>query len=558
MSRLLRARLRLSIIRRRAAAVGVAWALVHSVGVPAVGDPEEDTSNDRCPETALLEPGGTRGAYYRTVAPFEHEDSARTQVFDQTCSLRELPAETGVQVRTAPGDYATPYIVSTRNRDELITYSYGSDAADSGASIAMVDARTLRERWRTLITDTTPRGQWSYPGVSAVVGDGAVVAVYGNQLVRLRARDGAIEAWRELPEDPDGSGAAYNGFVALSDGTLVLKGIERGACPLRYTDEGPLAFIEAFGGLVCASVHQAPTQLMTVDPRSLQILDVVTTPEPIAGRVTATRRDGKELVYLAGADSLIRYVVDDRRLRLDETWGPVRYRTGSATAGTGAGVMGDWVVVQTNFIPATGALQMTAVHQDEDRRVHRLKPFTAADTLRGLPLIRSVTATLERAVPVLDDVGAALGDVLPDGTISWIISKPALDEDSMTIVTHDTAVGSIAAVRLDPKVGLKVVWRRPLRSFGFSALVGPPGCRDIVQTDWSPVLGDRAVWLDLATGEELTRSRRLDPLPAPGNIVTPGFDGRFYYVGLSGALRELSPGGVRPHDAALHRSSRCG
>lgn len=497
---------------------------------------------DRCSASASMLTGPSAAGYYTSIAPFEHHDSGRSQVFSDACSLRELPPGDGVEVRTADGDYATPYVVSTRDRDQVVLYGYSSQANTTGAFVTMLDAGTLTERWRVSLRDTTPKGQWSYPGVAAVIGDGAVVAVYGNQLFRLDAATGQIVAQRSLPEDPSGTGAAYNGFVALDDGTLVLKNIERGRCPLQHTNEGPLAFVEAFGGLLCASHNELPTALVTVDPRTLRVLDTVTTPEPVTGRVTSTRRHGVDLVYVAGQDSMRRYVVrPGGQLTLDEQWGPVRYRSGSATPGTGPGILGDWVVVQTNFLPSREAMQVTAINQDHPEQVFRMRPF--ADL--GTPLISALS---------LSWLGNAFGlDASTSSSASWMISKPALDPDSMTIVTHDMAVGAIAAIHLDPRSGLKVTWRKPLRSLSFSALTGPAGCRDIVQTDWRPAHGDQVVWLDLATGRELRRTKTLDPLPAPGNIVTPGFDGTFYYAGLTGNLTELRPDGLASADRECRR-----
>ena len=52
------------------------------------------------------------------------------------------------------------------------------------------------------------------------------------------------------------------------------------------------------------------------------------------------------------------------------------------------------------------------------------------------------------------------------------------------------------------------------------------------------------IWLDERTGSGAARSAPLAPSGAPGNIVTPGFAGRFYYLSATGRLRELRP--VRP------------
>jgi hypothetical protein len=93
-------------------------------------------------------------------------------------------------------------------------------------------------------------------------------------------------------------------------------------------------------------------------------------------------------------------------------------------------------------------------------------------------------------------------------------------------------------LRLDPRRGLRVRWRRKLTSLDFSALIGDAAHRQIVIPDLTPQ-GDTVVWLDERTGRELARSRPLAPASAPGNIVTPGFGGRFYYLSGAGKLWEL-------------------
>ena len=69
-------------------------------------------------------------------------------------------------------------------------------------------------------------------------------------------------------------------------------------------------------------------------------------------------------------------------------------------------------------------------------------------------------------------------------------------------------------------------------------------------TGWT---GDQVVRLDLATGEELRRTRTLDQLPAPGNVVTPGYDGTFFYAGLGGGLHALRPDGTTPPPGGCRR-----
>ena len=429
---------------------------------------------------AALAPGPTHGAYYETVAPFEHFSSARTQVFPHTC-----PVHGEVRARRAPGDYSTPYIAVTRNRDQLYVYGYRPD----GGYVASVDPRTLRERWRTRIVDDKPPDQWSYPGVMAVHGNGFLYAVYGNVLVKLDPSTGRTLARRELPEDPAGNSAAYNGFVVLPDGNIVTKKIERGPC----------AAPGAIQGLMCSATNALPSRIVVAEPRRLRILSSVVPPEPVTGRVTF----GGGRLYAAGRDTLFRYRYRKGRLTLDRGWGPVTYRTGGQRPGTGPGLMNGFLVVQTNFLPADEPLTVTAVSVRDSRKVFRIHPFAAS---------------------------GASG--------SWIVSKPALDAANRTVVTHDTSAGQMAALRLDPRRGFTVRWRRKLSSLDFSALIGDRAHRQIVIPDHEAD-GERVLWLSERTGRVQARRGVVSAASAPGNIVTPGFGKRFFYLSSEGRLWRL-------------------
>ena len=431
-----------------------------------------------------LRPGPSDGPYYRTVAPFEHDNSARTQVFPATCAVTRAH----VSARQAQTDFTTPYIAVTRNRDQLYVYGYGADAATQGGYVAGVDPRTLRQRWRTQIPDPSPPGQWSYPGVMLAHGNGFLYAVYGNILVKLDPDTGAVVHRRVLPEDPGGTGAAYNGMIVLPDGNLALKKIERGPCT---STASPLS------GLQRALANQLPSLLVIVEPDRLHVTAEQDLGQTVLGRITYGGGD----IYIAGQSTLSRYGYAHGRLRLDRSWGQVTYRTGSQTPGTGTGLLGDWVVVQTNFLPSGAPLTVTAVSTKDDHTVFRTEPF-------------------------------------PGQSMSWIVSKAALDVANRTVVTHDTDAGQMAALRLDPRHGFRTRWRRPLSSLDFSALIGDPAHRQIVIADRRDT-GESVVWLDERNGREVARSPTLSDVPAPGNIVTPGFDRRFFYVSARGALWEL-------------------
>ncbi|MFN8111638.1 MAG: hypothetical protein U0R51_00410 [Solirubrobacterales bacterium] len=474
-------------------------ALGTLAGLAAAGSA---TAADPCSRTANLDVGTTDGPFYSTVSPFEHFSSDRAQVFPHTCTLRELTGVRSPEIaaRSSAADFSTPYISATRNRGELFVYGYRRNPATEGAFVAKVDPKTLEEEWRTPILDTSPADGWSYPGVMAIHGNGYVYADYASVIVKIDPETGETVARRELPEDPNGTGAAYNGLVILPDGRIAAKKIERGPCE---TPADATASAAAIRGLFCSAQNGLPSKIVVISPRNLRILSRATPPEPITGRITAGRTAGDDYIYGAGRDSLFRFRYDHGELSFDRDWGKVTYRTGAQQPGTGPGQMGHFMVVQTNFVSAAEPMTITAVDTRDSSHVFRIQPFRHRSG-------------------------------------SWIVSKAALDAANSTVVTHDTAAGKMAAIHLSPKRGFRILWRHDLTSLSFSALVGPARSRQIVIPDSSQG-GDQVVWLDEATGTERARSETLAPGPAPGNIVMPGFGGRFYYTSGGGKLWELRP-----------------
>lgn len=481
---------------------GIRTLLIAAAGALLLTAAGPAAAADPCPRTAGLEPGSTDGPFFRTVSPFEHFSSDRSQVFPHTCTLRELTGvrSPAIAARSSASDFSTPYISATRRRGELFVYGYRRNPVTEGAFVAKVDPRTLEEQWRTPILDTEPADGWTYPGVMAIHGNGYIYADYASVIVKIDPATGETLERRELPEDPDGTGAAYNGLVILPDGRIVAKKIERGPCA---TPPDATASAAAIRGLFCSAANGLPSKLVVISPRNLRIISRATPPEPITGRITAGRTAGTDYVYGAGDDSLFRFRYRRGELTFDREWGRVTYRTGAQQPGTGPGQMGRFMVVQTNFVSASEPMTITAVDTRDSSRTFRIQPFKRSSG-------------------------------------SWIVSKAALDAANSTVVTHDTAAGKMAAIRLDPDRGFRVLWRRDLTSLSFSSLTGPARARQIVIPDSSRG-GDQVVWLDEATGTERARSRTLAPGPAPGNIVTPAFGGRFYYTSAGGTLWELRP-----------------
>lgn len=489
-----------AVVLTAAVALGGLATAGAGLGSPAVAAGKPSSTSDPCVRSRDLRVGPTHSGYFSTVSPFEHFGSDRALVFPYACTLAEItgPGSIRIAAREAPGSYAKPYIGVTRGRNQLYVYGYGADPQTQGGFVASVDPQTLRQRWRTQIT-VPPPGGWSYPGVLVAHGNGFLYADYGNVLVKLDPVTGRTLARRVLPENPDGTGAAYNGMVVLPDGRIVAKGIERGPCKKSGT----------FAGLRCAGRNQLPTPVVVVDPARLRILTEITPAQPITGRITAGRVGRTEYLYFAEQSTVVRYRYSHRggTLTLDKSWGPVTYRTGKQTAGTAPGLLGRWLVVQTNFLPSPAPMTVTAVSVDNSKRKFQIRPFAAATLRTGL---------------------------------SFEVSKAALDSATDMVYTEDSAVRQLVALKFNPKRGFSVRWRDTIESLEFVALVGPAAHRQLVFTDYYKG-GDHVVWIDGATGRVLARSGVLARTPAPGNIVMPGFNGRFYYLGSAGQLWELHP-----------------
>jgi len=460
-----------------------------SPSVPVAEGADDGTD---CTVSDTLAPGAYGGAWYHTVSPTEQHDSGRSQLYDGACSLHQSGRTDGrlaIQARAAPGAYPNAYNIATRQPGEL--FLYGGYAGIDGAYVAKLDPSTLEEVWRTTIT--TPSGQWSYLGAMGVLGNGSVYSVQNNVFARIDPASGAAQqlALPQLPP-PQGTGAAYNGFLANPEGLVFAKSIERGPCSRDTT-----------GGLNCVIENHLPSRLVVIDPEAMSVLTQIETPEPSLGRIMTERHDGIDYIYVPGISQLLRYQYVGGVLSLDTSWGPFDY-DGGANAG-GIGLMGDYAVTQTNYLPSVQPSRLIAVNI-RDGRKFVITPF------------------------------AAPGDMLRP---SWVPSKAATDADNQRIYAEDTYAGQIAAVTLTDE-GFRVDWKRRNISKGFFALTGPRAARQLI-VPMRQKNGDAVAWRDANTG---TLRQVSMPLAEPStlSVIAPGFQSRIYYPSFSsGQLIELVP-----------------
>src|SRR5215510_14517788 len=118
----------------------------------------------------------------------------------------------------------------------------------------------------------------------------------------------------------------------------------------------------------------------------------------MGGRVTTTRFDGTDEIYLPGATKLYRYTYANGEFARDPTWGPVSYLKSGQTAASAMAVIGDHVVAMTNGgAPTPTPMSVVAVSQADSTQVANLQPFADSGAKNSfIPSMVSVDPANER------------------------------------------------------------------------------------------------------------------------------------------------------------------
>jgi hypothetical protein len=340
-----------------------------------------------------------------------------------------------------------------------------------------------------------------WPGGLAAHADGSLHVVHGRHCHRL---SDALEplATRQLAQD-----RPYNSFVALEDGTLAMKEIDR---DLRH-----------------------PAHLSLLDPSTLEprcqenVLE-----EPSIARLSA---DGNTL-YVVGATTLWRYHWDGCRLERDEGW-RFRYHGGPAHSyGWDPVISGGHVWFLDN-----GAHDYSS-------------------TMRGAGLAPGPIRLIRVSTSDCADAEAVEVSGLARGTAT---NPPGYDPERRIAVGYDSGNGIVRAFRFDGR--LAPLWRaeldhaahmilfpatgelvlhhhrgprfartNPGRRLGQAAsgLARSPGVREALARR----AADEVVVLDIETGQERTR-RAVPTMFQSVLFPAPGFERDVYWVTFSTLAR---------------------
>lgn len=459
--------------------------------------------------------------WYPSLEAFEHYNSGRSHVFPEATFGGSYSGNNTVDTLSSPMVYPSGYNMAYLSSDDIFIYGggYGDVTGSVGAFVAKVDPTTLGPTWYNQLINTSINGEWDYPGSMGILQDGFIYVSYGYRLAKL-TKNGVIVDTLILPTGQAApENTSFNGFNAISDGTIIMKSVYRQAgCSVQ----GPDALLN------CPDPSDVPSSiLISVNPETMQVIDNITLPAPVGARPTIGTVNGKDYVYLLEPTTAIRYEVNEGKLTLDSSWNPGTITLSGQTLCTSFVVINDWVVAQTNTLPASTALDVIAINQSDASKQYRLQPF-AGDPIPPL-------------------VAAAFSTQGPGGVpaISWAPMSVSADPENNLIYASDSLPGEIAAITIT-SVGLQTVWKANQTTTEFTTLIGPPASRVLVGTDIpGPEIpgnntNDFAVWRNAATGEELARSPLL-PAMTQGTMIQPYYNGDMFFEGQSGTLIKLIP-----------------
>jgi hypothetical protein len=479
--------------------------------------------------------------WYPSLQAFEHYNSGRSHVFAQARFGGSFTGPNEVTTRSSEkGAYPSGYNMSYLNSKAAFIQggSYGDVENSIGPFVAKVDPATLKPVWYTQLVNTVQTNEWDYPGAMAIMDDGNIYVVSGYRIFKVDPTDGHVIATLQLPTTvymrnnypatpptydtvptENAANTSYNGINALPDGTIVVKSLYREAgCTLN----GPSAVLS------CPDARNVPaSNLISVDPKTMQIVDDITLPAPAAARPMITRYQGVDYVYLMeNTSNAVRYSVKNGIFTLDSTWTPTAVPYDGQTVSTSAIAMNDWIVVATNTVPSTGPLTVSAINQGDASKVFRLQPY-ADDKL---------APELSKAFSTAADGSQA---------VSWAGMSLEADPDNGRFYGVETLARQVAAFRLTES-GIEPVWKKRQTTTEWATLIGPAKHRVWVGTDipGAEIPGknktDEVVFRDAATGRELARSKRL-PVMTQGSAIQPGYGGSVFFPGATGTLIKVTP-----------------
>ena len=427
--------------------------------------------------------------------------------------------------RSTDGYQAASYI-NNRKPGEL--YIAGGDmppleGLPAGPFVAKADATTGKEIWRTYLDNGNASGSWIASTNLNILPNGKIVEAWANEVVLLDGDTGLILKRNTLPTGPTpAADANYKHLTIAPDGTLILKDQTR---PTGCTLQGTIAIIK------CAQegMKQGASNMVAVDPDTLEVLDSIALPEPATVPHIIMNFEGRIAIYVGVNSGALRYFWDPaaKKLSHDTSWVVTPMEKGQTTSDAPS-ALGDWIVLQTNGIGSdTVASSIVGVHRKDAAKMKVIFPF---------------------------------GPLKP-GQWSFAPPKPETDPENSMIYSADMGVGKVAGIKIDQATGeMKTTWVVDDVTSAFQPLIGPKDKRVLLlsnakqNVEREPIklaiftanYTEQVTWRDAATSRIIAQSDFFEPLSL-GSLITPGFGGRVYFPTGKGFITiQVMPKGSSP------------
>jgi hypothetical protein len=474
-------------------------------------------------ELACAEKTPTPG-YSSSINAAELTDAARSGLFTCATFTGAYDAPNKVYAWRSADDYQAATYFNNGRPGEL--YISGGDTPPrtgvipAGPYVAKADAATGREIWRTYLDNGNVSGAWIANTNLNILANGRIVTAWSNKIVLLDADTGRIVAIQTLPTGPvPVADVNFKHITVAPDGTIIAKDQTR---PAGCLMQGTMAI------LACTQkgMKQGPSQIVALNPDTLEILDTLTLPEPATVPHIITKFEDRIAIYVGVNSGALRYFWDPatRKLAQDKTWVVRPMREGQTTSDAPS-LLGDWIILQTNGIGSeTVASSIVAVNQKDASKIQVIFPF---------------------------------GD-LKKGEWSFAPPKPQTDPENSMIYSADMGVGKVAGIKFDQQTGaLDTAFVIDDITNAFQPLVSSKNQRVLMLSNIRPDVAflpiretlftgtykEQVTWRNAATGVIIAESDFFEPL-TPGSLITPGFGGRVYFpTGKSFVTMQVVPVG---------------
>jgi hypothetical protein len=489
-------------VEQRVAQIGLTPNQVAAHG-PLPGDVGLYTKELAC-QQKIRTPG-----YYSSLNGAEISDAQRSGIFPCATFTGSFDGPNQVYAWRSADDYPGISYMNNRKPGELYIvggeYPTLDDPNMVGPFVSKANATTGKEIWRTYLDNLNASGHWIGNANLNILPNGNIAFAWSNQIALIDGDTGLILKHNTLPGgEAPAADVNFKHLTIAPDGTLILKDQTR---PLGCKLQGTVAIIK------CAEegMKQPNSVLVAVDPKTLEVLDSLSLPEPAPSPHIIAPYHGRIAIYIPMIDTAARYFWDPavKKLSADDKWviKPLAPGQNALTAPT---MVGDWVAIQTNgLFSDKKASSVVVIHQDDASRVHTIYPF---------------------------------GELKP-GEWSFAPPKNGGDPENSMIYSADMGMRKVAGIKIDQATGeLKVAFVVDATTTTFQPLIGPKDKRVLLLTNMKlnvekePIklalftenYKEQLTWRDAATGKILAESDFFEPLSING-LTPPGFGGRIYF-----------------------------